>query len=591
MASVPTIPSTKDQATHTVSSKLLVGGKDVTQNPAGMMSLSIYKEFNKISTAKIIISDGKVEEGSFDKSGSPIFIPGKEIDIQIGYQNETESIFKGIIVRHSISASAHRASVLELECKDPSVKMTLVRRSRYFANMTDTDIFREILGDYSGKGVSIGDLATTDFTHPEMVQYHCTDWDFLVLRAEANGLVVITDSGKISIVRLETPSIATHNITWGDNIISFEAEIDARSHYSEVEATTWDNTNQELTKEEGSGNSGGLGGLPSVPSILSSVASTVGDITGIDLGVQDDRHIFPEALYGSTKFKLFHGGDMATQELSAWAKGQKKRGELSHVRGRVQVRGKDFKPNEAIDLQRVGSRFNGKHLISAVMHQVYEGTWRTDIQFGVSVKTMAQCATDIAIPEASGLVASIKGLHIGIVTKIGGDAEAGNHRIKVKIPYIASQGGDNEGIWARLSTLFAGNERGSVFRPELEDEVILGFINDDPNDAVILGTLHSNKNAAPIPASDNNFQKGLFAKEGMQLVFDDQKKSIELKTQEGYSILISEQGKKLEIKDNNNNSIKLSSSGIDLNSTSNLSITASGNIKIKGAQVRINDPA
>ena len=28
----------------------------------------------------------------------------------------------------------------------------------------------------------------------------------------------------------------------------------------------------------------------------------------------------------------------------------------------------------------------------------------------------------------------------------------------------------------------AGNNSGSVFRPEIDDEVIVGFINEDPNE-------------------------------------------------------------------------------------------------------------
>ena len=47
------------------------------------------------------------------------------------------------------------------------------------------------------------------------------------------------------------------------------------------------------------------------------------------------------------------------------------------------------------------------------------------------------------------------------------------------------------------------------FRPEIEDEVIVGFINEDPNQAVSLGALHSSKNPAPIGIADDNHQKRL----------------------------------------------------------------------------------
>ena len=79
------------------------------------------------------------------------------------------------------------------------------------------------------------------------------------------------------------------------------------------------------------------------------------------------------------------------------------------------------------------------------------------------------------------------------------DKREGNHRIQVRLPFVAQTptGTQSEGIWARLSTLYAGDKRGFVFRPEIGDEVIVGFINNDPNDAIVLGATHSNKYPAP----------------------------------------------------------------------------------------------
>jgi uncharacterized protein involved in type VI secretion and phage assembly len=590
LPSIPSLDSAPSSSTHTVSVTLKMDGKDVSQNPGGIISLSVYRELNKVPSAKLIISDGKVEKGTFAKSGSPNFVPGKTAEVMLGYQNKTERIFKGLVVRHSISILQGRASALELVCNDAAIRMTLVRQSKYYIQKKDKEIFKEILQKYSGGGVTVGDLADTGYTHPELVQYHCTDWDFLVMRAEANGLVVLCQDGKVSIVKPEAASKADFAITWGEEIIDFEAEMDARTHFSDVETVSWDSSEQRQASEKGSGNSGGGGGLGAAAAGLGGAVSAVASAVGIDLGVEDATHHFPDVLYKTQNPRLFHGGDMATEELSAWARGNKKRAELSQVRGRVRVRGRNFNPLQTAELKKVAARFNGKHLVTGVMHQVHHGTWQTDIQFGLSVRTLSQTAPEIAMPDASGLVPAIHGLHVGVVTKIAGDTQPGDQRIKVKIPFIAGQGENSDGVWARLATLTAGEKRGLVFRPEKGDEVILGFINDDPNDAVVLGSLHSKKNNAPVKASDENFQKGIFAKQGMQMVFDDDQKSIELKTKEGYTILLSEKGARIEIKDKNDNSIKLSSTGIDMVSKSNISIKADKIVSIKGSQVRINDP-
>jgi uncharacterized protein involved in type VI secretion and phage assembly len=175
-------------------------------------------------------------------------------------------------------------------------------------------------------------------------------------------------------------------------------------------------------------------------------------------------------------------------------------------------------------------------------------------------------------------VPGINGLHTGIVTKLEKDPE-GNCRIKVKLPLVDEQ---EDGTWARLATLDAGNERGSFFLPEVKDEVILGFINDDPRKAVVLGMLHSKKNPAPVEASVANNQKGFFTKSKMKLVFDDDKKSITISTPKGKTILADENDGSITLKDEFNNKIVMNSSGISIESAGNIELKATGQLKATG---------
>lgn len=547
---IPEAP-TQNRATHTVTTSVLVGGTNVSQQLGGLLSATIYREFNKIPTARLIFQDGAVETQTFAKSDSPTFVPGKALDIQAGYQNDESSVFKGIVVRHSVKLQLNKPSMLELECKDAAVKMTLLRHSRYFYNQTDTDVFRQLIGNYPD--LTVGDLATTSPQHDELVQHQATDWDFMVLRAEANGLVVCVNDGKVNIVKPTVAPQTSLKAVNGQTIIELEASLDARTHWPAVEATTWDYTKQELTHENATATGGG-------------------------------NNYFASDFYGSTPVPFYHGGDMATEQLKAWADGKQVKSDLSRMQGRVRMRGLDLRPTQTLELQHVGDRFNGNYLITGVMHQVYGGTWLTDAQLGLSVKDFVDSPTAIQTPPASGLFPGVRGLHIGIVTKIGGDNREGKHRVQVRIPYLAlnASGQQGEGIWARLSTLYAGSDRGFVFRPEIDDEVILGFINDDPNDAIVLGAVHSNQRAAPFDATDDNFQKGFVAKNGMRIVVDDDARSLQLDTKEGYSMLLSEKDSKLELKDKNGNSLVLDSNGITLNSTSAVNIKGV-NVKIEGS--------
>ena len=84
-------------------------------------------------------------------------------------------------------------------------------------------------------------------------------------------------------------------------------------------------------------------------------------------------------------------------------------------------------------------------------------------------------------------------MQIGVVTRLKNDPD-GENRIMVRIPVIHK---DDEGAWCRVSFLDAGNERGMFFLPEIGDEVIVGFINNDPRHGVVLGMLNSRAKPAP----------------------------------------------------------------------------------------------
>ena len=175
-------------------------------------------------------------------------------------------------------------------------------------------------------------------------------------------------------------------------------------------------------------------------------------------------------------------------------------------------------------------------------------------------------------------------MQIGIVVQLQNDPE-GQDRILVKVPVIDNTA---NGIWMRVASLDAGKERGAFFRPEIRDEVIVGFINDDPRDAVVLGMLHSSAKPAPIKAKDVNHEKGFTTRSKMHISFNDDTKTIKIDTPAGNSITLDEGGQTIEIVDQNSNSIKLNPTGIKMESQKNIDITAGVNLTLKaGAQLAI----
>jgi len=527
-----------------------------------VLSIFVSKEINKISRAKIILQDGSVSERDFAASNAADFIPGKEIEIKAGYYSENATLFKGLVIKHGIKIKSGRRSTLEVECRDTAIKLTGARHSACFNQIKDSDLMTDLIEKYSLEA----DVAPTTLEHPEIVQYNCTDWDFLINRADVNGFVAVNDGGQIKVGPPDLSRESQLALSYGSSILEFEAEMDARGQLAAVTGHSWDFTAQELVAEEAA----------------APAFDNPGNLSVADLA----------AVINAEGYKLYHGGELETDELKAWADAKLLKSYLAKIRGRVRFGGyADIQPDSIVTLAGVGERFNGNAYVSGVTHQIYQGTWITDIQLGLSPEWFSQRA-DIRDTPAGGLLPAIDGLHIGKVVQIGEDVQAGHHRILVKIPFVEADGGtDAQGVWARMSNVFAGENRGMVFRPEIDDEVVLGFINGDPRNPVILGALHSNVNTAPSEASDDNFEKGIYTKGEMKLTFDDDKKNILLETQSGNSILLSEENGAIVVTDENDNTITMNSDGITLESAGDLLLKAGGDVKIAGTNVEVKADA
>jgi Rhs element Vgr protein len=270
--------------------------------------------------------------------------------------------------------------------------------------------------------------------------------------------------------------------------------------------------------------------------------------------------------------------------LQAWSNAHLLKSKLSKIRGRIKFLGfADVKPGHLVELQGVGDRFNGTAFVSTVRHSIGGGNWFTDIQVGLSPKWFV-AENEISAQPASGLIAAISGLQIGIVTQLENDPD-GEHRIQVRVPVIDA-GAD--GIWARVSCLDAGNERCSYFRPEVNDEVIVGFLNDDPRDAIVLGMLNSSAKPLPtdvFPEKDDNHIKGFVTRSKIKLTFDDDKKIITLQTPGENKIVLDDDDGSILLQDQSGNKIKMDNAGITIESASDLILKATKNVTIQGKKI------
>ena len=211
--------------------------------------------------------------------------------------------------------------------------------------------------------------------------------------------------------------------------------------------------------------------------------------------------------------------------------------------------------------------------------------------------SIASLETSEAEREADGF---LKGLAVGVVTD--NQDPDGLGRVRVRLPW--QENGD-ESHWARVATLMAGPEMGAFFLPELDDEVLVGFVAGDPSHPCIIGHLWNGRRKPPTANDDGkNDERVIRTRAGHELRFNDgDDPEIELKLADDRRLFMNKDG--IELDDAKGNSLaiassegslkvtaatdlKISAPTITLDAKGSMELKATGQLTIKGSVVQIN---
>lgn len=382
-------------------------------------------------------------------------------------------LFSGNLVRKSVLMRG-KQWILRLEVRHPLQKLTFFPRSNVFRQQDDSTILSTLFQN-AGVKMKLSTTANLNTRHDQMVQFRVSNWQFIISRLFATNSWLIPDmaSNNVTIAPLSQPAIASHQLerhadSSDYTLYDVELTFDNRFMPESLSLQGWDIAQQQLTMAQ---KSDSKNFLP-----WKSNAST----PWLSAEKQQDYQL---------AFSCLPDTQLSTLSQS-WQNHQ----QLAAVQGRLRLEGtRDFQPGETITLNKFGAGLDGTAVLTGVLQQFNQAEgWQTELLIGKLT----------TIPEPAPLIQS---LQIATVADFIADPQDID-RIPIYLPALNVPG---EHIFARLGKPWASRVSGFCFYPEPGDEVVVGFIENDPRYPVILDSLHNPKNNAPFSPDKKNNLKGI----------------------------------------------------------------------------------
>lgn len=171
------------------------------------------------------------------------------------------------------------------------------------------------------------------------------------------------------------------------------------------------------------------------------------------------------------------------------------------------------------------------------------------------------------------------------------DDPDGRNRVEVRL--LAHDGVDQHDapLWARVVAPFAGADRGAFFLPDVDDEVLVVFVQGDSRYPLIVGGLWNGASAAPaaIERGGQNRYKRLKSRNGIVVTLDDQQgqETLTLETPVGQKITLADGPSKITIEDSNGNSVTLDQQGISIEAVAKVTVQAA-QVEVSAGMVKVD---
>jgi phage protein D/phage baseplate assembly protein gpV len=513
----------------------------------------------------------RIADPSLEHMDSHPFEIGKEMEVKfagLGDRGMT-SVFKGEVVALEPEFEAGNATIV-VRAYDKTHRLARGRKIRSFTQEKASDMVQKLTQEAGLQGSA---TATTQ-VYETFMQQNETDLEFIRRLERRHDYEFSMRDGQYEF-RPATKQDSGNPITvrYGQDILSFRPRVSAAQAINDVTVRGWSVKDKKEVV--------GTASSPAVPAELGMSLTSLKSARGTaPKHIVSDLTVADQGEATGLAQAMLDSATATTVEAEGAVFGNPK-----------------LRAGQKIDVQGLGTKLSGKYFLTSVTHIYRSSGFQTHfVAAGRSDRGMLDLISPRE-PERWG-----RGLVIGLVTNVNDPDKMG--RVKLKFPALVVSGQPPESDWARVTSLMASNKRGVWMQPQVDDEVVVAFENDDIRRPIVLGAVFNGRDKGGddlLQNSDGSFavlatEKGFIKTAKDLTIKSDEKMIIEI-TSDQTNTVKGKQDEKISgnftHQTDGSGSMKSGSSyTIEAGSTLTLkgvsvSIEASGSLKLKGATVDI----
>jgi phage protein D/phage baseplate assembly protein gpV len=382
---------------------------------------------------------------------------GDPVKISVVAGSTTTTVFSGEVTAIGADQRSQLRHEFVLEAMDKSHRLSAVCKPKTYLMQKWSDIVSAIAGAH---GLSAKCTVTTVIN--EYVLQTTNDRAFLTEIAESIGWEWFVDDADLVFRPRPSSSTTAAALKWSTNL-RFEARSAGSDTVQTVNVHGWNAKNKEA--------------ILGTSSAKTAVAEAIGSTSPLATGTYNKG----ATMFGKT-VDLVPGvmQDATEADLRAEAIGRDVQAASTRASGETMFDAA-IKPGVWVAVSECGAKLSGSYYVTECEHVFGEGQ-----PFRTRFKMTGHRASGLSGMAAASRPSSFgqTGLVIGIVTNIY-DSQENSQRVKVTFPTMP----DLESAWARVLTFGGGPTAGMDMRPEVDDEVVVGFEHGDPRRPFIIGGL------------------------------------------------------------------------------------------------------